>query len=127
LSKNEEFAKLVERYKASPEFYCVKFVDANQTGMTGDTLLHAAVIRGASDDIDILMRMGARVNAIGDLGNTPLHHAASRGLSEIVHQLLRYRADPNIKYEFGQTPLDLAVIMKRGKVAAILRASKTPR
>jgi ankyrin repeat protein len=98
-------------------------VDANQTGLTGDTLLHAAVIRGSSDDIDVLIRLGARINALGDLGNTPLHHAASRGLEEIAQQLLRYGADPNIKNEFGQTPLDLAFIMKRGKIADLLKRS----
>ena len=125
LLKNEEFIALVKKYKSSPEFYHVEFVDANQTGLTGDTLLHAAVIRNAAKDIDLLVSVGAQVNAIGDLGNTPLHHAASRGLSEIVQQLLRYGAKPNIKNEFGQTPLDLAILRRREKVTALLKASKT--
>ena len=126
MATKDEFAELVERYKTCPEFYSVRFADANQTGLTGDTLLHAAVIRGIPQDVDILMRAGARVNAVGDMGDTPLHHAASRGLTEIVQQLLRYGANRDIKNEFGETPIDVAALMKHHKVEAILRGPKTP-
>jgi len=67
LSKTGEFAALVEKYKSRPEFYFVPFADANQRGLTGDTLLHAAVIRGSADDIDVLMSMDAEINANGGL------------------------------------------------------------
>jgi fatty-acyl-CoA synthase len=47
--------------------------------LTGDTLLHAAVVRGSLEDVEVLLASGALVDAVGDLGNTALHHAASRG------------------------------------------------
>ena len=122
MTSKETFDSLVERYRRSPEFYFVKFVDANQTGLTGDTLLHAAVVRGAPDDVDVLIQAGAQVNVKGDLGNTPLHHAASRGMVELARKLLHYGADLHIKNEFGQTPLDLASLMKRDELVALLKA-----
>jgi ankyrin repeat protein len=57
----------------------VNLTDVNAKGMTGDTLLHSAVIQGAANDVALLIESGADVDALGDLGYTPLHHAASRG------------------------------------------------
>ena len=115
---------LFERYRGSPEFRMVTLSDVNQRGMTGDSLLHAAVIRGASQDIDILIAAGADVNAVGDLGNTPLHHAASRGLQQIAKRLLDQGANPSIKNEFGQVPADIAKIMKHQELAKTLNQGK---
>ena len=123
MTSKQAFDELVERYRKSPEFYFVKFLDANQTGLTGDTLLHAAVIRGNVADIDILISAGARVDIAGDLGNTPLHHAASRGLVEVTQKLLQTGADPSVRNEFGQTPLDLASLMKRQKVVDVFKST----
>jgi ankyrin repeat protein len=74
----EELATLIKRYRRTPEFMFADLTDVNSTGMTGDTLLHSAVISASTEDVDLLIRSGARVNTQGDLGNTPLHHAASR-------------------------------------------------
>lgn len=103
-----EIAELIERYRMSPEFMFADLKDIHQTGMTGDTLLHSAVIRAELNDVRLLLAEGARVNAIGDLGYTPLHNAASRGLTDIVSELLRAGAKLEIKNEFSQTALDLA-------------------
>jgi len=101
--------------------------DVNQRGMTGDSLLHAAVIRGASEDVDILIAAGADINAVGDLGNAPLHHAASRGLQAVAKRLLDGGADPSIKNEFGQKPVDIARNMKHDELAkALSRSLKRP-
>ena len=117
----DEFAELVKRYCRSPEFLGVELTDPNQPGMTGDTLLHAAVTRGNLDDVKVLIASGAKVNCIGDLGSTPLHYAASRGHEEIALELLQSGADSTVKNEFGQTPLDLALLMKHRGVADILK------
>jgi uncharacterized protein len=117
----QKLASLIERYRRSPEFMLVNLDDINQRGMTGDTLLHAAVVRGALDDVEILIAAGAKVNAIGDLGNTPLHHAASRGLGAIARRLLDRGADPNLRNEFGQSPSDVARIMKHAHLAQVLK------
>jgi ankyrin repeat protein len=105
-----EFAELVKRYRGSPEFLLTELTDANQRGMTGDTLLHAAAVRGAVHDVEVLVNCGAAVDASGDLGNTALHYAASRGFDEIVKKLLQHGANRSITNEFGQTALDLARI-----------------
>jgi ankyrin repeat protein len=124
---NSQLRSVIDKYRRSPEFLFVELNDLNQTGMTGDTLLHAAVTRGELADIEILLSCGAVVNAIGDLGNTPLHEAASRGLVEIVKKLLQCGADINIQNEFGETPLDLAELMERSEVARVLKEHTTRR
>ena len=124
---DEKLAALIKRYSRSPEFIFTNLTDPNQPGMTGDTLLHSASIRGASDDVDTLIELGAKVNVKGDLGNTPLHHAASRGNMEIADKLLRHGADINVRNEFGQTPADLANLMKHSKVATLLKKESNRR
>ena len=119
-----ELAELIKRYQRSPEFLFVPLNDPNQKVMTGDTLLHAAVIRGELQDIEILLSAGALVNAVGDLGETPLHHAASRGMVEIVKKLLQSGADTKIKNEFGESPLDVAELMERFEVVKLLKQGK---
>jgi ankyrin repeat protein len=117
----EKLRSLIERYSGSPEFRLIDLKDVNQKGMTGDTMLHAAVIRGASEDVDILIDNGADVNAVGDLGNTPLHHAASRGFGFIAKRLLEEGANPSTRNEFGQTPADVARVMKHKELAKTLK------
>ena len=119
----EEFDQLVKKYKSSPEFRFVNLSDPNQRGMTGDTLLHAAAVRGDRDDIEVLIRCGADINAVGDLGNTALHYAASRGFVEVLKTLLAHGARRDSKNEFGQTPLDVAKINKRASAIRALQDS----
>ena len=125
LPNKEKFSELVKRYKRSPEFLFTEFADPNQPGMTGDTLLHAAVVRNSIDDVDLLIASGVRVNVTGDLGNTPLHYAASRGFTNIAKRLLQHGANPSSKNEFNQTPYDLAVLMKHTNLAVILEVRKS--
>jgi uncharacterized protein len=117
----EELTALIERYSRKPEFMFANLTEVNATGMTGDTLLHSAVISAAREDVDLLIRSGANVNAPGDLGNTPLHHAASRGLLDIATKLIASGAKRHLKNEFGQTPADLATLMRRNELAARLQ------
>lgn len=116
-----QLASLIKKYRGSPEFRLIELNNVSQRGMTGDTLLHAAVIRGASEDVEILIAAGADVNAVGDLGNSPLHHAASRGLDLIAKRLLEHGANPTLKNEFGQTAADLARIMKHDSLMKSLK------
>lgn len=112
---NEELAKIVEKYRNSPEFSSAVWTDVNTRSISGDTLLHAAVVRGDRSDVTQLISSGADVNAAGDLGNTPLHEAASRGLVEIIRKLVVAGARTSSKNEFGQTPVDLARLMHSDK------------
>jgi uncharacterized protein len=117
--------ELMQKYRRSPEFFFVDLTDPNQTGMTGDTLLHSAVINEDLRDVELLLTSGVSVNAVGDLGNTPLHHAASLGLVGIVTKLLQSGADASITNEFGQTALDLAAVMNRSEVIKVLTTYKS--
>lgn len=124
---NPDFAELIKKYRRSPEFLFVELTDPNQRGMTGDTLLHAASIRGDLHDVAILIACGATVNAVGDLGNTPLHHAASRGLDAIVRFLLQNGADRAVRNEFGQSPIDLARLNQHKSVIDVLEHGRSSR
>ncbi len=120
---NDELAKLIEKYKQWPDFYSVILGDVNTRSISGDTMLHAAVIATDRADVDQLIALGGNVNAAGDLGNTPLHGAASRGLVEIIRKLVLAGAKVDAKNEYGQTPIDLARLRHSGKnLKAILRA-----
>lgn len=112
---NEELAKIVAKYRNSPEFSSTVWNDINARSISGDTLLHAAVIRSDRVDVERLIRLGADVNAKGDLGYTPLHEAASRGLVEIIRMLVAGGARTNSTNEFGQTPIDIARLMHSDK------------
>ena len=119
-----ELTELIERYRNSPEFQFVDLSDINAKGMTGDTLLHAAVTRGELNHVRILIASGASVSAIGDLGETPLHYAASRGLLGIARKLIQCGADINLRNEFGQTPLDLAKLRDRKEIIGLFKKLK---
>ena len=118
----KELAALIERYRRTPEFMFANLTDANSKGMTGDTLLHSAVITGAIHDVSLLIASGADVNTPGDLGSTPLHHAASRGLLEIARKLVASGANKRLKNEFGQTPADVAMLQKHSELVDLLKA-----
>ncbi len=123
---NEELAKIIEKYRDSPEFSSTEWNDVNARSLSGDTMLHAAVIRTDRADVAQLISLGADVNAVGDLGNTPLHEAASRGLVDIILKLVAARAKTTSRNELGQTPIDLACLMQSGKsLKNTLRALKS--
>jgi len=119
---NDQLDALVNRYRRSPEFMFADLTHVNARGMSGDTLLHAAVVRGKLEDVNLLIASGADVNAVGDLGNTPLHYAASRELTDIAHKLVS--ADANLKTvnEFGETPADVAAVMGHSALSAFLKS-----
>ena len=112
----EELGALIKRYRGTPELMFADLTDVNSTGMTGDTLLHAAVITASTEDVDLLIGSGARVDVRGDLGNTPLHHAASRGLLEIANKLIASGANRHLRNEFGKTPGDVATLMRHNEL-----------
>jgi uncharacterized protein len=118
----KELAALIERYRRTPEFMFSELTNLNSKGMTGDSLLHSAIIAGDIQDVSLLIASGADVNAKGDLGNTPLHHAAGRGLLVIAMKLIASGANTHSRNEFGQTPADIAVLMKQSQVAKLLQA-----
>lgn len=102
----------------------------------GETPLHA---RAGSwqGRIDVLLELGADVNAGEGARGTALHRAAERGIAENVRLLLQHGAKVDALNDDGLTPLEYAfqrcsnaVIERIAVVAAILLdagAQKTPR
>ncbi len=68
--------------------------------------------RGTVDDakaaIDMLVALGADVNAKNDAGVTAMHDAAFRGDTDIIRHLLSKGADLHAKDRQGRAPLDTA-------------------
>lgn len=65
------------------------------------------------DVVDILISMGADVNARDKGGGTPLHAAAGLGEKDIIEILLANGADIHARNEFGSTPLHNAALNGR--------------
>lgn len=112
---------LVQKYGSHPQFLGTEITEANQRGALDDTMLHIAAWRGAIEDIEALIFLGADVNAVGDLGNTPLHEAAMSGQLGAAKKLLELGADASLKNEFEQTALEVAELSGRVEIIKALR------
>lgn len=92
--------------------------DPNQAslafGNLHTTLLHAACYDGKADIAELLIRLGADVNAREVNGRTPLHHAANNGHLDVIDVLVRNGADLEAKDIEGMTPLMWAAISRSG-------------
>ena len=60
---------------------------------------------GNTDEVLMLLKMGADVNARDEDGKTALHNASQSGYTEIVRLLLDNGADVNAKDNYGRTAL----------------------
>lgn len=77
--------------------------------MRGMTPLHAAASNGNIESVEVLLRLGANIEARDDNGNTPLHSAAHFSHSHaVVEVLLRAGADIEARNGKGLTPLLVA-------------------
>lgn len=70
-------------------------VDVNTPAGDGATALHWAAHWDDSGLADLLLRAGAKVDAVNDLGVTPLSLACANGSAGMVKRLLASGADPN--------------------------------
>jgi len=75
-----------------------------------------------TNDIVLLCRLGAIVNATDKEGQTPLHSAVIADNIDAVGILLEQSADPQMKDISGKTPLDIAEDRGNKKIARIIRA-----
>jgi len=94
-------------------------VDLDETGASGLTVLHRAVLSGHEDVVDILIEAGADVNAMSDDFGTPLCLAALRGAHELVTLLLWWRARANTTTANLGTALHCCVLGANGRRATI--------
>jgi len=120
-----EIDELLERYIAEEtnSFRGFSKLEVNTIGHENRTVLHMACTRGAVNDVEILLRGGAHVNAKDDVGHTPLHCAVFQRNACIVRKLLAQSADPNARSQFGETPLTVAVALEQHEIEELLRSA----
>ena len=61
--------------------------------------------------VQLVLQLGADVNATNQNGDTALHIAASKGSNAIVQLLVAKGAKLNLKNKLGQTPLSLTELL----------------
>ena len=116
---------LIAKYQRSHwEFAALDLSDINQKRSDDDTLIHLIACVGGADELDLLVRSGAKINAPGDLGHTPLHYAAMFGRFKIAQKLLALGADPNLRNEWGDTPMKTASNGGHADIAKLLKRCK---
>jgi ankyrin repeat protein len=89
----------------------------------GSTPLHCAVWKGHADVVELLLKLGADVNAHNNndhWGTTPLHAAAHGNQKPIAEMLIASGADVHAKNINGRTPLQETEFHKATPVAKLL-------
>jgi ankyrin repeat protein len=102
------------------EFVEMPLTSIEQVGRFGNRPLHVACVRGIMDEVAALVIAGANVNAPGENGNGPLHEAVGQAHESIAKYLLQHAADPQQQNDDGKSPIDIARVMGRDQLAAIL-------
>ena len=74
------------------------------------TPLHSAAAVSQYEIAELLLKNGAKVNAVQMNGVTPLHSAANNGDLDMVKLFLENGADKNLRMKDGKLPIDLARI-----------------
>src|SRR6185295_3887607 len=88
------------------------------------TPLHCAVWKGHREAVELLLKLGADVNATNKndhWGTTPLHAAAHANQNAIAEMLIAKGADINARNLNGRTPLDETEFHKAKPVANLLK------
>ena len=88
----------------------------------GITPLHIACINGSKNAVDLLLDLGANINAVDNDGNNCLHYAVNSKNQNLLKKLLVRGADKNIRNKKGELPYDLAVKNNYKNIADILSA-----
>jgi hypothetical protein len=86
--------------------------------------LHAAIRKGNSEKVAVLLATEGVVNSKDAKGWTPLHLAANHGQSRIASVLLKSNAEVNAKDHDGGTPLHYAAFQGHKEVVELLLASQ---
>jgi uncharacterized protein len=106
---SEDLSRLLQRYlmEDTYTFSGLKQIEVNTKGAELHAPLHMAVIRGALQDVNLLVQGGADVNAQDDIGMTPLLFAVIGGDPELIEILLGAGARADCHNHFGETAMSL--------------------
>jgi uncharacterized protein len=118
MNANEVLARYAE--EDLPEFVEMQITSIEQIGRFGNRPLHVACVRSDMQEVVALVSAGAEVNASGENGNTPLHEAVGQASEPVVGYLLQHGANPLQKNDDDQSPIDIARLMGRSQLAALL-------
>lgn len=110
----QDYSNVIESLTQDPRQATVVFGDIETT------LLHAASYDGQTAIIELLIELGADVNAKESNGRTPLHHAANNGHLEVIELLVRCGADLEASDGEGMTALKWAKISRTGRKKEIV-------
>jgi ankyrin repeat protein len=99
-------------------FLCV------QQPASGTFLLHQSAMRGETAAVEMLLNLGADVNAADEHGRTPLHDACLKGRLDTVKLLLDRGAKIGAVDENKATPLHDAALGGSAKVVELLLERK---
>jgi len=91
----------------------------------GITPLHCACINGSKNAVDILLDLGANINAVDNDGNNCLHYAVRSKNESLLKKLLVRGADKNIRNKNGLLPYDMAIDNRDKNIADILSAKNS--
>ena len=117
---NNQIYSILYFYEKLQRFYKNNLIIDIPTEL-GITPLHFACFKGNKQIVDILLDLGADINAIDNDGNSCLHFAVNSNNVLLIKKLLIRGADKNIKNKENQTALDLAQSKKLFNIVEVLR------
>ena len=91
----------------------------------GITPLHYACYKNSKNAVDLLLDLGANINAVDSEGNNCLHYAVNANNPPLLKKLLVRGADKNMANKKGELPIDLARVNNFGKIVDILSAKNS--
>jgi len=99
----------IEKFFREDPFFDGEFSLSART-LDGDSILHRAIQRGATELALLILQQGAEPNERGDMGNTALHYAVAKSDVDevIIEALLEAGADTKAVNEFGSSVADWA-------------------
>lgn len=100
----------------------VEITRRTSSSVLGCTLLQGAAADGNKSMAELLIIMGADINARSESGGAPLYWAASQGRTEVAGFLIAQGADVDIGNNDGVTPLSIAASWGDTDMAELLIA-----
>jgi ankyrin repeat protein len=90
-----------------------------------DAIIHWVARYGTSDELGVLIELGASINLRGDIGRTALIEAVDRDKIENVRTLLEFGADITIIDDYGDSAFDIAELYKNAQILNLLKIAKS--